>query len=359
MKILDRYIIRNLFLTFIFITVSMQFLSVVIDVSQRMSRLEDNHGSIKDALIFYYPFWAIWLSNTFSPISIFLSVIFFTSRLEKNLEITAIISNGISFNRLSFPYLISALIIGIISLIINYYFLPIANKKKNEFYYQYLLSPRYKEKYENNQSVSIQISKNGYIFMKKFFKKKNLGKYFVYQKFDDNNKLIFVLKSKYIFWDKKNKIYILFDYIETTLKNNNNFRGDYKIIKLPIAPKEFLPEEYAAENMNISELRKFLSVEKKNKNINIYLNEYYQRTSLPFSTFIFTILGLSLSSKRKKNDIGIFIGIMLSIFYIFFIEFSKMFSIKNLIPSFLSIWIPNIILGIITLFFYLFWGNNK
>ncbi|WP_185872430.1 LptF/LptG family permease [Blattabacterium cuenoti] len=353
MKILDRYIIRNVLFTFIFITISLQFISIVIDISQRMHRLENNQGSIKNALIFYYPFWSIWLANTFSPISVFLSVIFFTYKLEKHSEITAILSSGISFNRLTFPYLISAFIIGVVALLINYYFLPLSNKKKNQFHYQYLLSPRYKKKYEKNQTVSIQISKNEYIFMKNFSKKENIGKEFVYQKFN-GKKLIYILKSKNIFWSKKNKIYILFDYKEITLKKNYDsfIKGDYKIKKFFFTPEELLPEEYIAETMNIYELKKFIDIEKKNRNVNIYLNEYYQRTSLPFSTFIFTILGLSLSSKRKKSEIGIIIGIILVIFYIFFTEITKIYSIKDYIPSFLSIWLPNVILGIITIFFY-------
>ncbi|WP_185853552.1 LptF/LptG family permease [Blattabacterium cuenoti] len=358
MKILDRYIIRNLLLTFIFITISLQLLSIVIDISQRMHRLENNQGSIKKALIFYYPFWSIWLANTFSPISVFLSVIFFTSKLEKNSEIMAILSSGISFNRLTIPYLISAFMIGIVALVINYYFLPMANKKKNQFHYQYLLSPKYKKKYEKNQTISTQISKNEYIFIRNFSKKENIGKEFVYQKFY-GKKLIYILKSENIFWYKKNRIYVLSDYRETTIKKNHDFfiKGDYKIKKFSFTPEELLPEEYIAETMNISELKKFINIEKRNRNVNIHLNEYYQRTSLPFSTFIFTILGLSLSSKRKKSEIGynLIIGVILAVFYIFFMEVTKIYSTKDYIPSYLSVWLPNVIFGIITLFFY--WNN--
>ncbi|WP_185859530.1 LptF/LptG family permease [Blattabacterium cuenoti] len=357
MKILDRYIIRNLLLTFLFITVSLQLLSIVIDISQRMHRLENNQGSIKKALIFYYPFWAIWLSNTFSPISVFLSVIFFTSKLEKNSEIMAILSSGISFNRLTVPYLISAFMIGIVALIINYYFLPMANKRKNQFHYQYLLSSRYKKKYDENQTISSQISNNEYIFIRNFSRKENIGKEFVYQKFY-GKKLIYILKSKNIFWSKKKKIYVLYDYRETTIKKNHDYfiKGDYKIKKFPFTPEELLPEEYIAETMNISELKKFIDTEKINRNVNIHLNEYYQRTSLPFSTFIFTILGLSLSL-RKKREIGynMIIGVILAVFYIFFMEITKIYSTKDYIPSYLSVWLPNMIFGIITLFFY--WNN--
>ncbi|WP_341654427.1 LptF/LptG family permease [Blattabacterium cuenoti] len=359
MKIIDRYIIRNFIVTFIFITISLQFLSIVIDISQRMHRLENNQGSIKEALIFYYPFWSIWLINTFSPISVFLSVIFFTSKLTHHSEITAILSSGISFRRLTFPYLVSAIMIGIIALIINYYFLPIANKKKNQFHYQYLLSPRHKNKYENNQTISTQISKNEYIFIQNFSKKKNIGKKCVYQKFN-GKKLTYILKSRTIFWYKKYKIYILFDYRETTIKKNRDFFviGNYKIIKLPITPEQFLPEEYIAETMNIHELKKFINMEGDKKNMNMHLNEYYQRTSLPFSTLIFTILGLSISTRKKKGEIAynMIIGIILAFFYIFFIEITKIYSNKDYIPSYLSVWLPNVIYGIITFFFY--WNRS-
>ncbi|WP_185857537.1 LptF/LptG family permease [Blattabacterium cuenoti] len=355
MKIIDRYIIRNFISTFIFITVSIQFLSVIIDVSQRMHRLENNQGSIKEALIDYYPFWSIWLINTFSPISVFLSVIFFTSKLTHNSEITAILSSGISFKRLTLPYLISAIMIGSVSLIINYYFLPIANKKKNQFHYQYLLSPRYKNKYEKSQTISTQISENEYIFIQNFSKKKNIGRECVYQKFN-GKKLTYILKSKTIFWSKKHRIYILFNYRETIIKKNHDSLniGDYKIKKFPIIPEQFLPEEYIAETMNIHELKRFIDIEGNKKNMNMYLNEYYQRTSLPFSTLIFTVLGLSISTKRKKGEIAynMIIGIVLAFFYIFFIEIAKTYSNKDFIPSYLAIWTPNVIYGIITLFFY-------
>ncbi|QIK16748.1 YjgP/YjgQ family permease [Blattabacterium sp. DPU] len=359
MKILDRYIIRNFIGTFIFITISLQFLSVVIDISQRMHRLENNQGSIKEALILYYPFWSIWLINTFSPVSVFLSVIFFTSKLNRNSEITAILSGGISFIRLTFPYMISAIIIGILSLMINYYFLPLANKKKNQFHYQYFLSPRYKNKYEKNKTIGAQISKNEYIFIRDFSKKKNIGKECVYQKFN-GKKLIYILKSKTIFWSKKYRVYILFNYKETIIKKNHDFliTGDFKVKKLPLTPEQFLPEEYIAETMNIHELKKFIHTKGNKINMNIHLNEYYQRTSLPFSTLIFTILGLSISVNRRKEEIAynMIIGIVLAFFYIFFIEITKIYSGKDYISSYLAVWFPNVIYGIITLCYY--WNRS-
>ncbi|AWU43795.1 YjgP/YjgQ family permease [Blattabacterium sp. (Cryptocercus kyebangensis)] len=362
MKKLDRYIIYNVIVNYIFITFFLQILSIVIDISQRMHRLENNQGSIKQALIFYYPFWSIWLANTFSPISVFLSIIFFTSRLTKNSEMTAILGSGISFKRITIPYLISAFIIGGFSLIINYSFLPMANKIKNKFHYQYLLSSRQKSKYENSKAISAQISNNEYLFIRNFSKKENIGQGFTYQKFN-GKKLVYILKAKNIFWSKKYRIYILHDYIETYIKKNKDIlsKGFYIKKFFSMTPEELLPEEYIAETMTISELKKFIDIEKRKgiRNINTHLNEYYQRTSLPFSTFIFSILGLSISSKIKKGGIGghLIIGLILAFFYIFFIEISKVYSTKDYFPSYLSVWLPNVIMGVITLFIY--WNRSK
>ncbi|WP_185851191.1 LptF/LptG family permease [Blattabacterium cuenoti] len=355
MKILDRYIIRNILITFIFITLFLQIISVIIDITQRMHRLEENKGSIKNALIYYYPFWSLWLSNTFSPISLFLSIIFFTSSLTKHSEMKALLTNGISFQRITIPYLFSAFIIGTISLIVNYFFLPKANEMKNKFHYQYLLNSTYKNQYDNNKTICTQVSKNGYLFIRNFSRKKNRGKDFVYQELN-GRKLIYLLKAKNVIWFNKNLI--LYDYVENNTNHNyHSFsKGNYTIKKLPFTHEELLPEEYIAETMTIFKLKKFIDREKKkgSSHLNTYLNEYYQRTSLPISNFIFTILGLSISSKIKKgeNDHHTFIGLLLAFFYLFFIEMFKVYSNKGILPSIASVILPNMIFMIITLLIY-------
>ncbi|WP_185851780.1 LptF/LptG family permease [Blattabacterium cuenoti] len=359
MKILDRYIIRNVLLTFLFIIIAIQVLSVIIDLTYRIHRLESNQGSIKEALIHYYPFWSIWLANTFSPIALFLSVIFFSSRLTQYSEYIPILGSGISFKRITIPYLVSSSIIGLGNFTINYSLLPLSNKIKNKFHYKYLASQKYK--YGNIRTISTQISKNEYIFIRNFSRKKNIGYECVYQKFN-GKRLVYILKSKTIFWSIKYRKYILSNYIETYIRNNNNkdfsstSKGIYLEKYFSISPEELLPEEYIAETMTTPELKKFIEIERKrgSKNINSHLNEYYQRTSLPFSTLIFTILGLSISSVKKKGETenNLMIGIILAFLYVFFIEITKIYSEKDYFPSYLFIWLPNGIFGIIAIFLY-------
>lgn len=361
MKILDKYIFIKFLVTFIYITISLLLISISIDISQHLNRLYENNGSLKNAIFYYYPSWSLWLINTFMPISIFISIIFFTSRLTLNNEIIAMNSIGISTIRIIIPYLISTLLIASISFIINHYYMPIINKQKNLFFHKYMINPYKKIK---NKEISYQLNNNQYIFVKNFIKKKSLGKGFIYQKFN-NQKLIYSIISEYILLNNKKQEYLLINYKERYLYNNKELLniGKIKSCKFIINIKKFLYEELIPENLNTYELKIFIKNEKKRgiKNLNIYLNELYQRSSLPFSAFILTILAFSLSSiKNNSNDIGknIVLGIILAFFYIFLMEFFKSISIAEYKSSIFAICIPNIIFIIIALFFLLIRNKN-
>lgn len=358
MKILDRYIIRIFLGTFFFATLFLLSVSIVIDLSQRLHRLEAHHGSVKEALIYYYPVWALWLGNTFMPIGVFISIIFFTSRLANNTEIVAIAASGISIHRLTRPYLIAAFLIFSISFLLNHFILPVTNVVKNDFQYRYLISVEHKLNYERDRKVNAYVAEGGYVFIDNFSKSQQEGTGFVYQKFN-GKKLFYTISAEHIRWDKSEKIYRLYNYKERYIQEPRDIfkTGEELKIKIPLTPQELLPEEYVAENMNTLQLRKFIESERKKGTlgINSLLNEYHQRTSLPFSTFILTLLAFSLSSEKRRGGIGanLALGIVLAFVYIFFMEVSKNFSTKAYMSSFLAVWLPNIIFGVLTCFFYL------
>lgn len=361
MKIIDRYIIRNFLGTFLFATVFLLSISVVVDLSQRLHRLEAHQGSVKEALLHYYPLWALWLGNTFMPIGVFISIIFFTSRLTNNTEIVAISGIGVSLRRLVRPYLISALIIAGISFVLNHYFLPITNQEKNKFLYRYMLSVSNKYEYDENQKITAQITDDEYIFINSFSRDKYTGDGFVYQRFK-GQQLVHIITAENVCWDPSGQDYILYDYRERYMKGDREIlhNGMKMRKKFVVKPQELLPEEYAAETMNTFQLKRFIEKErlKGMRNVNLYLNEYHQRTSLPFSTFVLTLLAFCLSSRKRRGGIGVnlALGITLAFFYIFFMELSKNFSTKGYMPSFWALWLPNFFFGLVAIFFFR-WRN--
>ena len=79
------------------------------------------------------------------------------------------------------------------------------------------------------------------------------------------------------------------------------------------------------------------------------LIEKHTRFALPLSAFILTIMGVSLSSRKRRGGIGwnLAVGIALSFSYILFMKFSQMFVYTGLMPPWLAIWLPNMIFAVI------------
>lgn len=212
-----------------------------------------------------------------------------------------------------------------------------------------------------NNRINYQINNNEYLFINNFFKKKYLGKKCIYQKFI-NQKLIHNIISDSILWNNQTKQYLLFNYQELSLDKKLNKeilnRGRQLNYNFFIHPTKFIDENFLPENLKTDELQKFLQHAKRRgiKNLNLYFNELYQRSSLPFSAFILTILAFLLSSiKNHSNDLGknIVLGIIISFFYIFLMELFKSISIHQNESYRFIIYIPNIIFSVIVLFLLL------
>lgn len=358
MNIIDRYIIRKYLGTFGFMLALLSFVVVTIDVQSKAPRIKHNGFTIMEFLINFYPFWVLYLIMTFMSILVFVSIIFFTSQIANNTEIVAIQSGGASFHRFARPYFITGGFIMILTLGINHFILPWANQKKNELII-YTFNSKDRSKYTENTVVATQLSPTEYIFINNYHQKNKTGSGYKYQKFDKNGKLLHQIISANITWDAKKKNFQLNEYFEKTINKDGSeilSNGTTKTQDFKLSPEELFPNDLEAENKNTLELMKFIEREKNkgNSNLNIYLNELHQRTSMPVSIFILSILALSLSSQKKRGGIGLnlAIGIVLAFIFIFSFEVLKLLSAGQSLPPLLAMWIPNIAFGILAIHLY-------
>ncbi|MCX8522407.1 LptF/LptG family permease [Chryseobacterium formosus] len=369
LKIIDGYIVKKYLGTFSFMLILLSIVVLVIDVQQKIPRIEkateiDAKLDLNYFLIHFYPFWIINLVVTFLAILVFISVIYFTSRMANNTEIVAIISSGASFHRFARPYLLTSLFIAIISLFVNHMILPWANVQKNQLE-AYTYNAVAKEKVLGTAPVSAQLSKTEYIFINSWNKREMRGYGFLYQKFDKNRKLIYELKATDVFWDKEKKNFVLNSYLEKTInKDDSEKLGQGFELKKSYGqdPEELFPNELLGQNKITPELIKFIDREKEkgNSNLNSHLNEFHQRTSMPVSIIILTFLALSLSSQKKRGGLGInlAIGISLAFVFVFSFEALKVVSENKSMSPALAMWFPNIIFFPITLFLYIKRANQ-
>ena len=358
MKILDKYIIKKFLGTFVFMLALLSIVVLVVDVQQKSPRIESNGFTVGHFLLYYYPFWIIYLIVTFMSILVFISVIFFTSRLANNTEIVAIVSSGASFHRFSRPYFVASSLIAIIALIVNHFVLPWANIQKNTLE-PYTYTEINREKLLGNAAITTQLSPNEYIFINSYNKKEKRGSGFSYQKYDKNKKLIYQLSSSDVAWKKDKNYFELNSFLEkTVLKNDSEIlkNGSTRTISFGHPPEELFPDQLLGQNKTTPELLRFIKREREkgNGNLNTYLNELYQRTSMPFSIIILTLLALSLSSQKKRGGLGVnlAIGIALAFVFVFSFEALKVVSENKTLTPLVAMWLPNIVFGPLALVLY-------
>lgn len=358
MTILDKYIIKKYLGTLGFMLLLLSLIVVVIDVQSKSPRIEGNGFTVGYFLLNFYPFWMIYLVITFMSILVFISVIYFTSRLANNTEIVAIISSGASFHRFARPYFIASGVIAIFSLATNHFVLPWANIQKNKLEV-YTMGDTSKEKILGNVEIATQLSPTTFIFIHNYNRKEKRGSSFLYQKFDKNRKLIEEISANEIYWDAKKNKFTITSYLQRKSGANQTEKianGDLKDLNFGYPPEELFPDEYLGQTKTTPKLLKLIEQEKNkgNKNLNYFLNELYLRTSMPVSIIILTILALSLSSQKKRGGLGVnlAIGISLAFAFVFSFEALKVVSQNNVLPPVVAMWLPNLLFGPMALILY-------
>jgi len=357
LKILDRYILKKYFVTFFFTLLILIPIAIAIDVSEKVDKfIKHPDLSTQEIIKDYYVNFIINYGNTFMPLALFISVILFTSKLSGNSEVIAIHSSGISFKRFLRPYLIGATIIAFVSFFVNHFVVPKANKTFEEFQETYL---RNTKKYNKTyvRKINLQLSENDFVYFGSFNLNSNNGYNFSYEKFD-GNELRYKIIGQSIKWIEKDSTYKISNY-----KKRHIHEGE-DIIESGIAfdtvfnftPDELLYIDYLAKELPSDELASHIkeSEERGVKNLNNYKVELYKRTSLPISSFILTIIAVSLSSKKRRGGIGINLasGITLMFIYIFFLKVSEVLGATAEANPFWMVWMPNIIFGILAIFLF-------
>ncbi|MBN2274504.1 MAG: LptF/LptG family permease [Bacteroidales bacterium] len=354
MLIIDRYIIRKFLSTFFFSIALIMAIAVVFDFSEKIDDFLESKAPLNKVIFEYYLNFIPYFASLFSHLFTFIAVIYFTSRMAYNTEFIAILSNGVSFNRILYPYFIAASIITIFSFTLNNFIIPHASAKKLAFEEQYYhRSPRV----FNERNIHKQIRPGIYIYLENFNTYNNSGRKFSMEKFE-NGELVSKLLSREIRWDSTTRKWRIRDYLI------RDYQGEKQIITsgrsidttLNITPEEFRRRENAVEAMNLPELNRFIKTQRMQgaPNLDELLIEKHKRFSFPFSTFILTLIGVSVSSRKVKGGIGmqIGIGLLISFSYILFLQFSAQFAISGAFSPFIAAWIPNVLFAIIAIFLY-------
>ena len=358
MRILDKYILKKYFTSFIFTLLILIPIAMAIDISEKVGKfLKAEELTVGEIINDYYVNFIVNYGNTFMPLALFISVIMFTSKMAGNSEIIAIHSSGVSFKRFLKPYLIGATVVTLVSLYANHFVVPNSNKALEKFEETYLRSI-YKKKTKSSVSkVSLQLSKNDYVYFGNFNLKSKNGHHFSYEHFKEN-KLVYKIIAQNIRWNEKDSTYRLSNYRKRYIGQTRDSldSGSFLDTTFNFQPKDLLYVDYLAREMPSISLAAHIDQSEKRgvKNLNNYKVELYKRTSLPISSFVLTLIAVTLSSKKRRGGIGVSLaaGISLMFLYVFFMKVSEVLGSTAESLPFLMVWMPNIIFGLIATYLY-------
>lgn len=350
-KIIDFYITWKFLGTFIYSIALIISIATIFDISENLDEFISNDIPTRDIIFDYYLNFIPYFANLFSPLFTFIAVIYFTSKMAYNSEIIAILSSGVSYKRLMRPYLVSATIIAIFTYILGNHIIPGSNKGRVDFRNTYIN----KGKMQTERNIHRQIEPGVYIYMHSFTGN-NVGYRFTLEKFEDR-KLTEKLTADNIRWDEETSKWIINNYWLRKFHNGyETIEKGYRIdTTLNMTPAEFKMESNLMETLNTPQLNaEIASMRLRGVNSVNYDIEKHKRRSGPFSSFILTIIGVSLASRKIKGGLGLHLGLglLLSFSYILFQQIAVVFSINGNVPPAIAVWIPNILYSLIALMLY-------
>ena len=351
---LDLYIVGKFITTFFVALLLIIGIVIIFDISEKIDDFVSKEAPLKAIIFDYYVNFVPYFMNMFSPLFVFITVIFFTSKMASDSEIVAILSCGISFHRMMVPYIFSATLIAILSLCLNLFIIPEANKTRLDFENQYIKA-RFKSVGRN---VHYQVAPGEYVFAESFSSWNNTAYRFTLERIE-NDQLVSKISAESAVYDTTKqswrlKKYFIREYNEDLTDRIRSGRQLDTVIDL--SPKDFYLTENTVETLTYSELNQLIELQKMrgDANVKFALIEKNTRFALPFSAFILTIMGVALSSKKRRGGIGwnIGIGIALAFTYILFLRFSQMFVHTGALPPFIALWLPNLVFAIIAAVLY-------
>lgn len=344
MKLIDRYIIKKFLGTFVYAIALIITIALIFDFSEKVDDFIQKQAPFKAIVFEYYLNFIPYFINLFSPLFTFIAVVFFTSKMAYNTEIVAILASGISFRRMLRPYMIAAALLATASFFLLNFIIPKANEKRLAFENTYIKNPfRY-----TDHNIHKQISPGTFIYFESYNNTTNVGYRFAVDQIEEG-KLLYKLRSDFIRWDTLKQKWNIenyqirtFDGLKETIKS-----GAVMDTVLNIHPKDFSRRLNMTETMNYFELTDFINDEKDkgSPNIAFYEIEKYQRISLPFATFILTLIGVAIASRKVRGGIGLHIGLglFISFSYILFMQVSNTFATNAGVAPVIAVWIPNML----------------
>lgn len=345
MKLLDWYIIKKFLSTFFFMIAIFCVIAVVFDLSENIDDLITNGAPLNEIVFDYYLNFCFYFGNMLSAFIVFLTIILVTSKLAQQTEFIAMLSGGVSFNRLLRPYFLASTFLVILSLIIAHIILPEANKKKVEFEFKYINT----QFHISDHDMYREVKPGEIVYFRSITAERNVGYKFALENWEEGRMTKKIMASKAKFIEDKERWLITNarirefheDGTETlTVVNEIDTVLDMRI-------SDFAARSEIVWTMDYGELTDYIEAEKLKGSGNVAFIEIekYSRTSNAFAIYVLTLIGVVVASRKVRGGTGLhlFLAVIIGVTYIFALKMTTVAATNMGLPASLAVWVPNIL----------------
>lgn len=358
MKKIDRYILKKYFTTFFFAIFLFTVIAVAVDVSEKTDDFVKSGLGAMQIIQQYYIAFVPYIIALLFPLFVFISVIFFTSKMAGNSEIVAIIAGGASYNRFLRPYLMGGLSLGLLLLVMVNFIIPKANDVRTTFEAVYVDgNSTYDPLQPVNNSIYFRIDSFTYAGIRNYDTSTKIGTVFFMDRVK-GQELVYNLRADNIKWDTAINKWVLQNAYERTingLKEKINTTRK-KTMNFNFQPFDLSRDDYAKDKLATPALTSFIQLEelRGSENVNALKIERYRRLATPLAVVILTLIGAIIASKRARGGSGahLALGFVLAAIFILMDRFSTIFSTKGNLPPEIAAWIPDMVFIVVAYFLY-------
>lgn len=348
-KLIDRYILKKFFGTFVFTMLVITVIAVVIDTSEKADDFVRSGLTARQLITAYYIGFVPFIMSMIYPLIVFIAVIYFTSKMAGRSEFIAILAGGVRYNRLLRPYVIGAIFLAVIFWLASQYLIPKANEVRTDFQTVYVdRNSSYSSDPYRNFNYYLRVDPNTFVEFKNYDSSSRTGYNFFLQHLN-GNKVVHTTRADMVHWDPVRKDWKLTTVVERSINGVKETlkKLDSLHVNLNVQPKELRRDDYLKDKLTTPELEQFIHMEEVRgaEGINTFKVELYHRDATPFSVIIMALIGAIMACRKVRGGSGLHlaIGIVLAAIFVVMDKFSVTFSTKGNLPPVLAAWLPNII----------------
>lgn len=353
---LDWYILKKLFVTFLFCMLLFTVIAVAVDSSEKTDDFVKTGLSTREIISQYYTGFVPFIWGLLFPLFVFIAVIFFTSRMAVRSEIIAILASGVAYNRWLRPYFVGGTVLALILWFANAYGIPKANAIRSRFEQQYLINPN-SPRYNYSNSFYLRSDSNTYVGIRFFDTASKSASGFFLDRVR-HNKVVFNLRAERMQWDTTKKMWKLTNVVERRIDSLNEVvrQVPETYLHLNFTPADLRKDEYLKDKLTAPELARYIRMEelRGTEGLNALKVERHRRLATPFTVLLLTFIGAVIAGRKTRGGSGLHlsIGFIIAALFIVSDRFSSTFSVKGNLPPVLAAWLPNIVFSIVAYFLY-------